>query len=149
MRLEDIRACEGIMRDVPKMKMSLVMMERASMGGASWDAERVQSGPSLPAAVRLSENELRSGVLDVLDRIEGAIKKLNREERDVVINVYFLGLRHEDAASRLHMTRRTVARWCRNIVERIAPKILPLYGKVIGWRQVYEDEIVRTWTQVI
>lgn len=148
MRIEDIRACEGIMRDVPKMKASLASMERASQGSLFSDV-RVQGGGHLPAAVRLAEDMIRCGTIEAIDVIYDAIEELDDEMRDIVIDVYFLGRRHEDAAGKLHLSRRTITRRCRDAIERIAPKVLPLYGKVIAWRNRWEEEVVRTWTREV
>lgn len=145
MRTEDIRACEGIVRDLPKMQMSLGWMERATEGGG-YDCERVQGGSRLPAAVRLSENRMRDDTQKAVERMKCAIDALDGRTKEIVVNVYILGMKHEDAAVKLGMNRRTLSRRCREAMEEIAPDVLPLYGKVIAWRDEWENSIVRAWT---
>lgn len=149
MRIEDIRACEGIMRDVPKMKASLASMERSTQGPLFSENCQVQGGEHIPAAVRLTEDIIRCATIETIDGIHDAIEQLDDEMRDIVIEVYFLGQRHEDAADKHHLSRRTVTRRCRDAIERIAPKVLPLYGNVIAWRNRWEQEVVRTWTRKV
>lgn len=145
MRIEDIRACEAILRDAPKMKLSLAAMEREAVGGITLD-ERVQHSAPIPTAVRLSENKFRSGIIETIETIDKAVNKLDKQMRDIVISVYFLGQRQEDAAMQYSMNRRTVTRRCREAIEKIAPHVLPMYGYVIKWREQYDRDIVLAWT---
>lgn len=145
-RLEDVRACEAIMRDVSKMSASLVAMERAVMSVTPIDVERVQGGTPIPAAVRLSEDPIRSGVIETLNVINMALGRLDAPTREIVISVYFIGMTHEEASIKLSLNRRTVCRRCREAIEHIAPSVLPMYGNVIKWREKWENDIVHSWT---
>lgn len=147
MRIEDIRACEGIMRDIPKMSASLVAMERSSHGNLLNDIGKVQGGEHIPAAVRLSEDRIRNGTIETIQKASDIINELPHELREIIVDVYFLGMRHEDAALKLGLNRRTLTRKCRSAIEHIAPTILPLYGRVLAWRNKWENDIVRTWTR--
>lgn len=103
----------------------------------------------MPTAVRLTENNVYSKVTDTLDAVNDAMRELDDGDKNIVIAVYFLGLRHEDAAVQLGMNRRTVTRRCRDAIERIAPKVLPMYGNVIEWRERWDRSIVLAWTKKI
>jgi DNA-directed RNA polymerase specialized sigma24 family protein len=141
MRTDDAKVCEGIMRDFPKMRATLRMLERMAAGPSLPGCERVDGGESVPAAQRLLEDKKIAELNEIVRSVERAVRDLPGYMQKPVILVYFLGRRFDLAAAELNCDHNTVRRQCKRALDMMRRTLIGLYYRVLDWREEWEREI--------
>lgn len=140
MRTDDAKVCEGIMRDFPKIRASLRMLEQVALGG-SMDGERVDGGEKLPEQQRVVEDGRISELSGIVSAVNETVRGLPVHLQKAVILVYFLGHRFDYAAEELNCEHNTVRRWCKQALRKSKHELLRLYDKVLNWREDWDKDI--------
>ena len=140
MRTDDAKVCEGIIRDFPKIRASLRMLEQMALG-SSMDGERVDGGTKLPEQQRVVEDVRIAELSKIVETVNTAVRDLPGHLQRAVILVYFLDRRFDWAADELNCDHVTVRRWCRRAIEIMRHDLARLYEGVSRWRDDWEKDI--------
>lgn len=141
MRTDDAKVCEGIMRDFPKIRATLRMLEQMALSPSGGECDRVDGGESVPAVQRMLEDRRIEELNGIVRAVETAVRDLPGYMQKPVILVYFLGRRFDLAASELNCDHNTVRRHCKRALDMMRRTLIDLYYKVIDWREEWEKDI--------
>lgn len=140
MRNDDIRVCESIIADLPRLYSICDMME-AQLRGGGGDGERVDGGAAVPYEQRVVEDARLERWKAAAEGIREEILKLNREARVAVWMKLVGGSRWEEIAELLMVSCPTARRWVKTAVRLIARSVIKYYPDVLDMRETWEQTV--------
>jgi DNA-directed RNA polymerase specialized sigma24 family protein len=136
---DDIRLCEGILRDYPDIKKSLKIRELEILT-KGFEEENVDGGRYIPKEQRIVEDREYSELSRIVETITRAIETLSKDEQEVVRLVYFLGMSRTEAGVVMHCCNSSIRQWSVRALTKIKSRVLRLLPSVDEWRIKNFDE---------
>jgi len=147
LRTDDIKTCEGILRDYSEIRKSLEV-RRLEILTACGDSEDVDGGSPVPREQRVLEDAECAELSSIVDAISGAVRDLPVDLQKAVILIYFVEMDWELAALELYCESRTVRRWCAKAIRQMRFRLLAQYGKVLEWRFRQAEAVLEEYKDV-
>jgi DNA-directed RNA polymerase specialized sigma24 family protein len=141
MRDDDIRLCEGILRDFRDIRKSMRIRELELLAKHSED--HVDGGEMIADQQRVVEDKEYCELSCIVNGVSSAVSALPTHLQKAVILVYMVGMSRESASIELHCANPTVRRWCLRAIKLMRWRLSRLYPKVIEWRGREEEERVK------
>lgn len=133
MRYDDIRICEGILKDYSAIRSAWRMREAELM--AIGPNERVDGGVPIPQQQRVVEDVQYMRLLSIVDGISKAVRDLPEHQQRAVVLIYLVGMDREEAAIELNCDVSTVRRRCIRGISHMRYRLLAIYERVVCWRE--------------
>ena len=146
MRYDDIRICEGILRDYQAMQTARRVRE-FEIVTRTLD-ERVDGGVSIPEQQKVVEDAQYMRLSSIVDGISKAVRELPSHQQRAVILIYLVGIDREEAALELDCDASTVRRRCIRGIWSMRLKLFSLYEKVMQWREEQGAETMREYSLI-
>lgn len=137
MRTDNVKACERILRDVPKIRLSRKVREQEILGACNGN-----DATSAMRTVSILQDQQLQNLSLILDTVDSAIERLSPEWKQSVKLVYMLEERYDAVARKLNCDERTLRRWCIKALEQMSRDLLQIRGKVLSWREGWNSSIM-------